>query len=127
MKISKYIIVINMRQTHIDTIAKNSEETGEYIKAIKTQNKTENQYPIVFNIFIQKLNNGRFFTQITIIIKQLKRMTTHTQITCMIYQELMLIVVSVTCSHTVILYCLSLSVGLVGHCCFCVTATCSAY
>jgi len=42
------------------------------------------QYIISFNIFIQRSNNKRFFMQISIIIRQLKRMITQTQITCTI-------------------------------------------
>ena len=83
-----------MRQTHINkhmnTIAVKTEKN---IKAIKTHksNTTKYQQPyILFNIFIQTSNNERRFVQISIIIMQLKRMTTQTQITCTIRREQMI-------------------------------------
>ena len=81
-----------MRQTSINTWIQSQwkqrkHKSNNNTKAI--QLNTNIGYTILFNIFIERSNNERLFVQINIIIMQLKRMTTHTQITCTIGWEQM--------------------------------------
>jgi len=46
--------------------------------------------PILFNVFIQRSNNEQFFMQISIIFKQLERMTMQSQISCRIQRDQMI-------------------------------------
>jgi len=79
-----------MRQPHINIIGiKHNEKAGKRIKTIQTQSKNiihphimhKHITPNLFNGFIQRSDNERFFMQVSTIIRELKRMSTQTQIT----------------------------------------------
>jgi len=91
-----------MRQTHINIHIKTiGVEHREHVKIIKTQNAIQlNTRITLFDILIQRSNNEGFFMQISTVIRQLKRMTSLTKITCPIRREEM--VKGMTCKTNLV-------------------------